>query len=165
VALARVNSAVVRLKFASMFDYLAKYFWAIGLIFAAREHYSWVNKKDQVLSQQPELADSYDRVMWGHTVFYSLPWVVMGIGILSGRVGNVFDFLRPRSGNAFVLAFYFVIAMETLSLTGWVWAFGGASYLSPYMNKSPTSIKLWFALSTVFLIFWMGMAYMQPAAT
>jgi len=89
----------------------------------------------------------------------------MGIGIVSGHVGNVFDFLRPRSGNAFILAFYFVVVISTLSLTVWVWAFGGASYLSPYMKKSPTYVKLQFALATVFLIFWMGMAYMQPPAT
>ena len=145
-----------------MSDYITKFFWALGLIFAVWEHYSWTTKKNQLLLQQPELADSYDRVMWGHTIFYSLPWLVMGIGILSGRVDNVFDFLRPRSGNAFVLAFYFIIVVSTLPLAVWVWAFGGASYLSPYMKKSPAYIKLQLALATAFMIFFMGIAFMRP---
>ena len=148
-----------------MFDFLAKFTWAIGLIFAAWEHYTWTTKKSQVVSKEPELARSYDRVMWGNTVFYSLPWLVMGIGILSGHVGTVFDFMRPRSGNGFVLAFYFVITVSILLLSVWVWAFGGALYLSPYMKRSPTYIKVQFVLTVVFLIFWIVMSYMQPAST
>ncbi len=148
-----------------MFYFATKLFWIVGLIFAGWELYGWHNQKKQVLSQRPELADSYDRVMWGYTIFHSLPWLMMGIGILSGSVASMFDFVRPRSGNLFVLAFFFVIVVSILALFVWVWAFGGAVYLSPHMMKSPTKIKLQIALVTLFLLFIIGTAFLQPTAT
>ena len=124
-----------------------------------------MRQRSQVLSQEPELADSYDRVMWGNTIFYSLPFIIMGAGILSGGVGNVFDFFQPRSGNVFVLAFYFVIVVSTLSLSVWVLAFGGALYLSPHMKRSPKLIKLQLVGGTAWVLFCVTMLFLRRTAT
>jgi hypothetical protein len=53
----------------------------------------------------------------------------MGAGILAGQVGSVFEFLRPREGNSFVLAWWALQGALLALATGWVLVGGGAELL------------------------------------
>jgi hypothetical protein len=49
----------------------------------------------------------------------NLPWVIMGIGVETGRVPTVMHFMNPRHG-AFVLAFWGVMVLLLFALAYWV---------------------------------------------
>ena len=84
-----------------MFHLIERYLWIIGLLFAFLNNYSLRSQAKQKTALHPELVDSYRRYVLGDLIFYSAPWLVMGIGILIGGVPSVFDFLKPCSGNPF----------------------------------------------------------------
>ena len=141
-----------------------RYFWLIGIIFSLWEHYQWTSRRNEVVARRPELADSYGRVMWGNTLFYSLPWIVMGSGIMLGGA-QAFDYFHACSGNPFVAAFHLTVFLQVLTLSLWVLFFGGGAYLARYMERSPLVVKLQCLGVTLFVLFWVGLAcWRSPAA-
>jgi hypothetical protein len=148
-----------------MFHVVERYFWLIGIIFSLWDHYQWTTRRKDVVARKPELADSYGLVMWSNTVFYSLPWLVMGLGIMLGRVNGVFDYLHPCSGNLFVVAFHLTIVLLVATVTIWVLLLGGGAYLARYMERSPLIVKLQCVGATLFVVFLIGLAcWRSPAA-
>jgi hypothetical protein len=102
--------------------------------------------------------------MLGDLIFYSTPWFVMGIGILIGGVPGVFDFLRPCSGNPFVIAFHLTIILLVVGVASWVWFWGGAKALVPiFEERSALTLKLYFAAAVLFIFFIEGSACMIAA--
>ncbi len=90
-----------------------------------------------------------------------LPWVVMGVGILSGDVSTVFDYFRPKEGNIYVLAFFGVLFFEYTLGTLWLFARGGAEVLAKHPGfiqmrgtktkdiTNPTQIKIFWLLCLI----------------
>jgi hypothetical protein len=144
---------------------LERYFWLVGIIFSLWEHYQWSRQRNELVARRPELADSYGRVMWGNTLFYSLPWLVMGSGIIFGGAQGVFDYLHVCSGNPFVAAFHLTIVLLVVTLSLWVVFFGGGAYLARYMERAPVVVKLQCVGVTLFVLFLVGLAcWHSPAA-
>ena len=87
-------------------------------------------------------------LFWGN-----LPWAVMGVGCVSGAVGSVFDYFRPRDGNPYVLAFFGIVILEWLLLANWLLVKGGAQKLVDYPGlvnfefKTARGVILYWALS------------------
>jgi hypothetical protein len=149
-----------------MFEFLAKYIWILGVAFSVWDHYAWSSKEKEVLGRAPELEASYARVMWGHTLFYSLPWFVMGVGIISGGAPDVFAYTRPCSGNLFVATFHLTILLMVLGVGIWIWFLDGAGYLVRYTNGvSPFVLKLQFLGAALFTLALVGVGcFLQPPA-
>jgi hypothetical protein len=121
-------------------------------------------RSSKVVCKHPELRDGYNQVFIGYLVFLNIPWVVMAIGMLVGGVPSSFSYLRPREGNAFVIAFHVTIVILWLLSIWWVYFKGGAEFLVKYKGvisrdiQSPTTIKFYFGLALLGGIF--GMIYM-----
>ena len=58
---------------------------------------------------QPELESGYNSFIKGFITIGNLPWIIMGIGILSGTVNSLFEFFTPALLNPVVLLFHGVI--------------------------------------------------------
>ena len=149
-----------------MFEFLAKYFWIVGIAFSVWDHYAWSSKEKELVGKAPDLEVYYARVKWGHTLFYSLPWFVMGVGIMIGSAPDVFAYTRPCSGNVFVVAFHLTILIMILSVGIWIWFLDGARYLVEYMNGgSLLTLKLQFLGAALFTFALVGAAcFLQSPA-
>lgn len=116
------------------------------------------------IAKQPELKEGYDQLFKGYLIYSNIPWIVMGIGVLLGGVPGVFDFLRPRDGNIFVLAFYATVVILWILSIWWIYFKGGAEFLIKYPGvfnqdiKSPILLKVLFGVMLIGGIF--GMAFL-----
>jgi hypothetical protein len=117
------------------------------------------------IKTRPELRDGYLALIRKFVTWNNLPWVVMGVGCIIGKVPSVFSFFRPRDGNPYVLAFFGSIFLLWGLITYWLGFQGGAQTLADcpgLMNfnfRSPRMVMaFWFlclagGIFAVFMLF------------
>ena len=99
------------------------------------------------IDEKPELEAGYRSLHRGSLVWMNVPWALMGLGIVTGRVSSVHEYLIPSAGNPNVKLWWFVIG--ALAAWGTFWMFtGGAQRLAQHPGLlfvprgSPKRIKL-----------------------
>jgi hypothetical protein len=134
----------------TLFD---RVFPLLAIVATVLNAYSW--KRRSLMVDDPESQERYDDIFKRCLVVANLPWIVMGIGLLSGSVDGVRDFLHPRYGNPYVVIFHLVISVIwTLSVL-WIYFGEGAEFLarhpglirfrllmSSWDPKSPIVVKI-----------------------
>jgi hypothetical protein len=129
-----------------------KVFWVIAIGVTCVNAYLLRSRARKEIDRNPDLVEGYTQLVKSYLVFFNIPWLVMGLGIIVGGTRGVFDYFDPRSGNPYVIAFHltgFVLWALTIF---WVYIAGGAEFLVRYpgvMNvdiKSPLVLKLLIAL-------------------
>jgi hypothetical protein len=127
--------------------FIFKYFWVIALFFTLLNTIIFKFRSGKYIKEKPELKEGYDRLILGYGFWMSLPFLIMGFGIVSGNVSNVLAFFRPRDGNPYVLAFFGCIVSEWILTIYWVFFRNGAETLCQYpgflrgMPSNPTMVK------------------------
>jgi len=107
-----------------------KHFWLVFVaVTALNGRYWWAGVQARIQAQ-PELEPGYRRLYRGFLFWANVPWLLMGAGILSGQVRWMFDFLEPRSGNPYVLAWWWANGAVLAAGTVWVLWGGGAETLA-----------------------------------
>jgi hypothetical protein len=115
--------------------------------------------------EHPELAAGYSTLIRGFVFWGTIPWVVMGAGVLFGGVDSVDAYFRPRDGNPYVLAFFGTIFLVWILATYWLFFRGGAEMLVEYRAffgkdlKSPVYVKLFWLLCLAGGILGVAMTY------
>jgi hypothetical protein len=108
------------------------------------------------IAEHPELATGYRRLIREFAFWVSLPWLVMGFGVVVGSVPTIFNFLSPVAGGPFVWAWWLVIYAEFLLVLYWVVFRSGAEVLACYpgvLYADGVSVRevrlqaIWFAVS------------------
>lgn len=82
----------------------------------------------EVQARKPRLMGTYKRFKLGEHLFYTVPWLVMGFGIIIGGTAGV-EYFHPCNGNIFVIAFWSTVFLPLIFMVVWVWFFGGGSTL------------------------------------
>lgn len=144
---------------------ISRYFWVFGI---ASSLYNYVvairriHRSTAGNAERAALARRYLRWLWlGSTV----PWLVMGWGIVSGNVPDVFHYFRPQDRNPHVVAFFAALLLVLLCYALWVFCADGArkireSELFPAgalrgtKPWSETAIKVFAALGPLLLLLW-----------
>lgn len=130
--------------------FLFKYFWALAVLVNIVNGAIWWYRGKSHRERDPSLVDGYRSLITGFVGWGSIPWFVMGAGMIFGGVRSPFAYLDVRSPNLFVRAFFLtVFVLWGLSIY-WLFARGGAEklvrhpgLLQPNMTN-PTVIKLCF---------------------
>jgi hypothetical protein len=130
-------------------DFLERLVWVpfIAMTFANAAIFKARAKRR--VQEHPELEEGYQAIIRGFTFWGTIPWVVMGIGCLSGGVQSVEDYFRPGEGNPFVLAFFLSAFVIWTLGTNWILFRGGAEMLVRHPGlfnwdfTSPKQVKLW----------------------
>ncbi len=125
-------------------DKVDRYFWIAFVVVTILNGRAWWYRVQIRIQSRPELEPGYRRLYRGYLFWANLPWLAMGLGILCGAVPSMFDFLRPREGNAFVLSWWGLIAAILALGTYWMFFGGGAEtlerhpgvYMVPHWNAS-----------------------------
>lgn len=133
-------------------ELLFRHFWIVFVAATFVNQRAWWNRVQNRLRSNPDLEPGYRRLYRGSLFWTNLPWLAMGVGILSGQVPSMFDFLRPSEGNVFVLAWWGLMAAILSLGTWWIFFAGGAETLERhpgvYMVPPWPASKL--------RIFWLG---------
>jgi hypothetical protein len=135
-------------------QYLFNYFWLLALLLNMINVGLFRVRANKIIRQNPEMAAGYQRVLLGYLIIGSLPWLMMGLGLLSGQVTNIFAYVNPHGGNGYVLLYHALLLF--LLLLGFIWIFfrHGAEFWAKYMAPlnlrsatSPTGVKVQFGLA------------------
>ncbi|MFH1094058.1 MAG: hypothetical protein V1739_07925 [Candidatus Omnitrophota bacterium] len=138
------------------FTIIAQNFWLIAIFITGINLLIFRNKSKDYISKNPELAQGYE-ILFKHYFFWcNIPWIIMGIGIVTGGVSDIADYFRPQEGNPFVLVWYISIFSLWAAGTYWLLFRGGAQMLIKFPGAlkgkvtSPLLIKvLW-----LICVFW-----------
>jgi hypothetical protein len=147
---------------------IGKYFWLIALVVNGINVAIFYQRAQPYIKENPALASGYMTIFKGFFLGSSLPFVIMGIGILSGNVANVFAYLNPWDGNIFVVAWWAVLTGTSWLLAYWVWLRGGAEMLAAHpglftrgMPITPSYLKLFTLLSALMSVVMPGLLYLE----
>jgi hypothetical protein len=136
-----------------------KHFWIACIIVMFVNYFILKNETQKYIQQNTDLKTGYDKLFKAFLIFGTIPWIIMGLGDLSGMVNNVFDFLNPKALNPFVLALHLYMIIVYVMLIRWIYFKKGAEFLVQHpdffrinagwrksIQPTPILIKLFFAL-------------------
>ncbi|UAY50940.1 hypothetical protein [Ferruginibacter albus] len=131
-------------------ELIFKQTWIIFIMVTIANALTLKSKSKSYIAANPELEEGYEKLFKGIIFYGNIPWVIIGIGNLSGLTKSVFDFFAPRQMNPIVLIFHFsIVLLWTLSIK-WIYFQNGAEFLErhPGLLKFQTAkqIKLFFPL-------------------
>lgn len=148
---------------------LLNYFWLVAIGFNGLNAVIFWVKAQRYTQQNPELRPGYIRLIRAFFLGMSVPWVVMGVGLAIGSVSNIADYLDPRAGNPFVIAWWVSIWVLLLSFGYWIWFQSGAEQLIQHPGlirgnpTSPKQIKLgWLLLLLIGVVAHGSILFLKP---
>ena len=125
---------------------------------------SWWHSIKDKRKNFPERESGY-RFLYKRYMFWStLPGILMGVGIISGKVENAWEFLHSSNENTFVSFYFLFLIIALLVFLHWIWARDGAKFLEKHPGSyfikaawSASKIRWWclglVAWNLFFLIF------------
>lgn len=131
-------------RMESLFEFLSRYFWAVAIAVNTLNTLILWWRSQSYIRSDPSLLPGYVLLTRGYWIGLSLPWLVMGAGLLSGGVPAIRYFLVPQSGNPFVLAWWIVWWAIVAFITDWVVRRGGAEMFIThpgFLRGNPTNSK------------------------
>ena len=107
-----------------MFNLIFEYFWVMALGTTIFNYYHGKRSRKPPTSEIE--AQEAERYLFRGFLLMALPWVLMGVGQLTGSTPTVLDYFRPLDGNPFVIAWVALVFAVSYLLAGWVLFAGGA---------------------------------------
>lgn len=94
----------------------------------------------KLVAEHPEREPGY-RILVRGLLLLNIPFLVMGVGFLVGKVPTILHFFRPQDANPYVLAFYGSNFLLWLFLAHWVFCRGGADMIVKHPGLFNTDIQ------------------------
>ncbi|NVJ61537.1 MAG: hypothetical protein HWE27_14170 [Gammaproteobacteria bacterium] len=82
-----------------------------------------------MIKNDPSLESGYNKLFWGMIIYTNIPWIIMGVGNLTGYTNYIFEYFHPRTLNLAVLAFHGSILILWLLSIYWVYFNHGAEMI------------------------------------
>jgi hypothetical protein len=149
----------------NLFALFSRYFWLICL---GISYFNYVFARNRIgqsgLPFTPHAVEAH-RLLRLFAMMGAVPWLVMGLGVLTGYTPSVWYYFRPQDLNPFVIAWVGLMFVMAVWFAGWVLVFGGAAKVRDYnlmsaigmRSKNPLPlwlIRLYAAASPFFVIVW-----------
>lgn len=109
-----------------------KYVWIFFLLMGLTNSYLGWRSLLTHLKDNEALKSKYRLLFIQYAIWSNLPWMVMGAGILLGKVNGVLDYLVPSQGNLAVVIWWALFFLMNFIITGWIFFGGGAEKLEKY---------------------------------
>lgn len=105
---------------------LSRWFWVLFVFATISNAVLWWRRGAPYRREHPELEPGYRTLVRGLLVWGDLPWLVMGAGILVGRVPSIFSYFNIPAGGPWVGAFHGSLILVWALGTYWMLLRGGA---------------------------------------
>ncbi|MBN2717149.1 MAG: hypothetical protein JXX14_14955 [Deltaproteobacteria bacterium] len=108
------------------------------------------------VENKPELKEGYQKFIVGMLFYGNIPWIIVGIGNLTGMTSSLFEYFSPGQMNPVVLVFHASLLVLWGLSVYWIYFRGGAEFIESHpglFTKSgflgateltATDIKRWF---------------------
>jgi len=74
----------------------------------------------------------YDDFVKGWLFYANIPWVIMGIGALTGMTNNIYEYLALKQMNPIVLIFHASIVCLWILSVWWIYFRNGAEFIEKH---------------------------------
>ncbi len=120
-------------------DLMFRHAWILFIAVMCANAAVWWTRARKVIADKPELESGYRSLIRGWLIYGNIPWLVMGYGMLFGRVTSIEQYLHPQS-NPHVLAWYGSVVAIWVLTAYWIFLRGGAEALirHPGLLNLPT---------------------------
>ncbi len=153
---------------------LIENFWLVLIAVNFINGFVMWRRAQEYIKENPDLRPGYLQIIKGFILFASIPWLVMGLGQITGMTKSLFQYFSPAAMNPFVLLFHFSLIMIWALGSFWIFGWGGADKLASHpgiiqmrglgMSKnidSSTTIKFFWGAVTLGglvaeIIMWLG---------
>jgi hypothetical protein len=142
--------------------------WLLFVLFTCGLAGVWWFRGRKYRQAQPELTEGYRDLVKGLLLWGNVPWILMGILILTGKVGSVFDFHDLRTGNPYIWLWNGVLYVLVWGFgTNWVFH-GGAEALVEhpglldFKRTTPRVIKVWWLVCLAGGVLGLVLEFVKP---
>jgi hypothetical protein len=120
-------------NFTTYVYWIGHYSWLVVLL-ALGLHCLWLwHRVARASLRAPALKRGDIKLILALTGLFALPTLIMGLGIVSGHVPDLWAYGRFFEGNPFVLSYGASIIVLDAFLILWVFALGGDHKLAPHL--------------------------------
>ncbi len=109
-----------------LFRLVFEYFWLIAIAVNSINAVIFWHRAQPHIAADSSLRPGYVGLVRGFFIYSSIPWVVMGAGLLNQHVSRLSDYFYPSSGNPWVIAWWVSLWCMILGITYWMLFRGGA---------------------------------------
>ena len=113
-------------------ELIDKYFWIIIIAVIGINLLIFRTRARAYLDDKPEIKKKANNIFWNVFIFMSLPFLIQGIGLLTGNIDSIFDYLKPGNTNTFIILWYVSIILMWIKGTFWIFNRNGAEFLSEH---------------------------------
>ena len=113
-------------------ELLFKHLWIFFIIGNMANAFLIKSKSKNLIIENPELEKGYDKIFKALITYGNIPWIIMGIGDISGLTNNISDFFKPRSMNPIVLLLHALIILFWCFSIWWIYIKDGAEFLEKH---------------------------------
>ncbi len=114
-----------------VYSIAGRYIWALIIIYS----YFNISAPKPLLEtweNDEKIIDEYKSLRKNILLTINIPWIIMGLGILSGDVPSVWRFFGPSNGDPFILLFFISAALVWIGALYWTFMSNGAEKVAKY---------------------------------
>ena len=119
-----------------------QYSWIVFILVVVANAVFWRMEARDRIKVDPSLRRPLNRLYGGFVFWLSLPFLMMGAGIVTGNVDNIFQFLKLDSGNPFIIATQALLFAEDALFIYWVFFRRGDHLLALHTEIAHARPKL-----------------------
>ncbi|WP_190811679.1 hypothetical protein [Flagellimonas sp. S3867] len=139
-------------------EYVFKHAWILFLFVTVINAFLGKKSTKKLSDQNPELKEGYNNYFKGYITLGSMPWILMGLGVLTGQAESIFDFFNPRSEKWIIQLFFGYLIIIWMLGIWWIYFKKGAEFieehpglvqrrtLSGKSNVTARQVKIFFPL-------------------
>ena len=122
--------------------------WILFIVVTCINAVVWWRRGRNARLEDPSLEEGYRSLIKDFLLWANLPWIVLGVLILSGFVPSTLSLLESRSRNPYVLGWWVAVVATHVWSEHWILFQGGAEKLIRYpgllnlRTSSPAVIKI-----------------------
>lgn len=125
-----------------IFPYFIRYSWVFFIFVVIANAVHWRLEARARIRADPSLRAPLNRLYAGFAFWVSLPFVLMGVGIVTGSVETIFDYLRIDFDNPYILGFQVLLFALDALLIYWIFVRGGDDLLALHTELEDARPKL-----------------------
>lgn len=113
-------------------EIILKEFWIVFILITIINGFWLKIDLKKYSAENPALQKGYDDYVKGYIIYLSIPWIIMGIGNLSGLTNSPLEFFTPRLMNPIVLVFHASLVILWILSIRWVYFKNGAEFIAKH---------------------------------
>jgi len=90
------------------------------------------SRAKRYINRNPNLKEGYEKLFKKFLIYGNIPWLIMGIGDLTGLTKSIFDFFTPQQLNPIVVAFHASVILLWIIGSYWIYFNKGAEFLAQH---------------------------------